>query len=69
MMLILEEQQKYIQSFINNNTYHPINPDADATYQTVNSFSSDKCFIYFISVHMVRITFNEISTTLSVQFW
>ena len=49
MMLILEEQQKYIQSFINNNTYHPINPDADATYQTVNSFSSDKCFIYFIS--------------------
>ena len=23
--------------------------DTDATYQTVNLFSSDKCFIYFIS--------------------
>ena len=26
-----------------------MNPDADVTYQTVNLFSSDKCFIYFIS--------------------
>ena len=49
MRLILEEQQKYLQSFINNATYHPMNPDADVTYQTVNLFSSDKCFIYFIS--------------------
>ena len=48
MRLILEEQQKYLQSFINNATYHPMNPDADVTYQTVNLFSSDKCFIYFI---------------------
>ena len=56
MRLILEEQQKYLQSFINNATYHPMNPDADVTYQTVNLFSSDKCFIYFISdvPHYIR---------------
>ena len=47
--VILKEQQKYLQSFINNSTYHPINHDADVTYQTVNLFISDKCFIYFIS--------------------
>ena len=43
-------------SFINNATYHPMNPDADVTYQTVNLFSSDKCFIYFISdvPHYIR---------------
>ena len=44
MRLILEELQKHLQSFINNATYHPMNPDADVTYQTVNLFSSDKCF-------------------------
>ena len=33
----------------NNATYHPMNPDSDVTYQKVNLFSSDKCFIYFIS--------------------
>ena len=49
MKLIFEEQQKYLQSFINNTTYHPMKPDADVTYQTVNLFSSGKCFIYFIS--------------------
>ena len=48
-MLILKEQQKYLQFFIHNATYHSMNPDADVTYQTVNLFSSDKCFIYFIS--------------------
>ena len=48
MKLILEEQQKYLQPFINNATYHPMNPDA-VTYQTVNLFRSDKCFICFIS--------------------
>ena len=48
MRLILEEQQKYLQSFTNNDTYHPMNPDADVTYQTVNLFSSEKCFIYVI---------------------
>ena len=56
MRLILEEQQKYLQSFINNATYFPMNPDADVTYQTVNLFSSDKCFIFFISdcPHYIR---------------
>ena len=49
MRLILEEQQKYLQSFINNATYHSIDSDADVTYQTFNLFSSDKFFIYFIS--------------------
>ena len=47
--------------------YHPMNPDADVTYQTVNLFSSDKCFISFISD--VPHTFNEISTALPIQFW
>ena len=67
MRLILEEQQKYLQSFINNVTYHPMNPDADDTYQTVNLFSSDKCFIYFISdvPHYIRWNqHNTICTTL-----
>ena len=49
MRLILEEQRKCLQSFINNGPYHPMNPNADATYQTVNLFSFDKCFICFIS--------------------
>ena len=49
MRLILEEQQKYLQSFINNATYHSMNTDADVTYETANLFSSDKCFIYFIT--------------------
>ena len=49
MRLILEEQQKYLQSFINNVTYHPMSPDADVTYQTVDLFSSENCFIYFTS--------------------
>ena len=48
-----EEQQKYLQYLQysqNNATYRSImNADTDATYQTVNLFSSDKCFIYFIS--------------------
>ena len=51
----------------NNVTYHPMNPDTDVAYQTVNLFSSDKCLIYFISD--VPHTFDEISTTLSIQFW
>ena len=56
MRLILEEQQKYLQSFIDNTAYHPINPDADVPYQRVNLFSSDKCFICFISdcPHYIR---------------
>ena len=56
MRLILEEKQKYILPVINNATYHSMSPDADVTYQTVNFFSSDKCFIYFISdvQHYIR---------------
>ena len=34
MRLILDVQQKYLESFVNNVTYHPMNPDADAIYQT-----------------------------------
>ena len=49
MRLSWEEQQKYLQSSQNNATYHPMNPDTDVTYQTVNLFSSDKFFICFIS--------------------
>ena len=47
MSLILEEQQKYLLSFISNATYHRINPDGDVTYQAVNLFSSDK-FLYLL---------------------
>ena len=67
MRLFWEEQQKYLQSSQNNATYHPMNPDTDVTYQTVNLFSSDKCFVYFISD--VPHAFDEISTILSIQFW
>ena len=45
MRLILEEQQKYLQSFINKAAYHPMNPDADVTYQAVNLFSSDRVYL------------------------
>ena len=44
-----ESCQNSKKSFVNNATYHPMNPDADVTYQTVNLFSSDKYFICFIS--------------------
>ena len=66
MRLFWEEQQKYLQSSQNNATScHPMNTDTDVTYQTVNLFSSGKCFIYFISD--VPHTFDKISTTLSIQ--
>ena len=58
---------KYLQCFINNATYHPMNPDADVIYQTVNLFSSDKCLS--TSFLMFHITIDQISTTLSAQFW
>ena len=69
MRLILEEQQKYLQSFINNATYHPMNPDADVTYQTVNLFSSDKYFIYFISdvPHYIRSNQHNTVCTILVK--
>ena len=59
MRLILEEQQKYLQSFVNNATYHPMNLDADVTYQTVDFFSSGKCFIYFISDEVDKTYYNR----------
>ena len=69
MRSILEEQQKYLQSFINNAIYHPMNPDADVTHQTVNLFSSDKCFIYFISdvPHYIRSNQHNTVCTILVK--
>ena len=69
MRLILEEQQKYLQSFINNATYHPMKLDADVTYQTVNLFSSDKCFICFISdvPHYIRSNQHNTVCTILVK--
>ena len=66
MRLILEEQQKYLQSFINNATYHSMNPDADITYQAVNLFSSDKCFIYFICDVQHYIRSNQHNTVCTI---
>ena len=66
MRLILEEQQKYLQSFINNATYHLMNPDVDAIYPAVNLFSSDKCFIYFISDVLYYIRWNQHNTVCTI---
>ena len=66
MKLILEEQQKYRQSFINNATYHPMKPDADFTYLTVNLFSSEKSFIYFISDVQHYIWWNQHSAVCTI---
>ena len=66
MRLILEEQQKYLQSFINNVTYHLMNPDADVTYQIVKLFSSNKCFIYFISDVPHYIRWNQHNTVCTI---
>ena len=60
MRLILKEQLKYLQSFINNATYHPMNSIADITYQTVNLVSSGKYFICFISDYPHYIWWNFI---------
>ena len=49
MKIFSEEQQKCQQSSQNNATYHPMNPDTNVTYKRVNTFSSDKCSICFIS--------------------
>ena len=67
MRLILEKQQKYLQSFINNATYHSMSPDADVTYQTVNLFSSGKCFIYFISDAQHYIRSNQHNEVCKIQ--
>ena len=67
MKLILEKQQKYLQSFINNATYHSMSPDAYVTYQTVNLFSSGKCFIYFISDAQHYIRSNQHNEVCKIQ--
>ena len=56
MRLILEEQQKYLQSFINNATYHPMNTNADVTYQTVNLFWQMFHLLYFwlFTLHLMK---------------
>ena len=43
-----------------------MNPDADVTHQTVNLFSSDKCFIYFISDVPHNIRWNQHNTVCTV---
>ena len=67
MRLYSEEQQKYLQSFQNNAKYRPINPDTmlhikKSIYLVLKIFLST-AFLMF------HITFDEISTTLSIQFW
>ena len=46
-----------------------MNPDADVTHQTVNLFSSDKCFIYFISdvQHYIRSNQHNTACTILVK--
>ena len=66
MRLFWEEQQKYLQFSQNNATYHPMNLDNDVTYQTINLFSSDKCFIYFISDVQHYIRSNQHTTLCTI---
>ena len=65
--LLWEEQQKHLQSSQNNATYHPMKPDTDVTYQTVNFFCFDKCFVYFIP-DVFHIIFEEISSRPPIQY-
>ena len=52
--------------FISNVTYHPMNPDVDVKYQTVNLFSPDKCFIYLISDVPNHIRWNQHNTVCTI---
>ena len=54
------------QSFINSVAYHPMNPDADVTYQRINLFSPEKCFIYFIYDVPHYIRWNQHNTVCTV---
>ena len=63
MRLFWEEQQKYLQSSENNATCHPVNI---VTYRTVNLFSSDKCFIYFIPDVPHNIWWNRQNTVYKI---
>ena len=60
MRLFWGEEQKYLQSQ-NNATYNPMNPDTDVYIYLTNVLST--------SFLMFRITFDEISTKLSIQIW
>ena len=62
MRLILEEQQKYLQPFINNATYHIMMLHIRQSIYLVLTNVSSASFLN------VRITFDEISTALSVKF-
>ena len=80
MRLILEEQNKVGKTFVRtkeidclicniNIRVHPMNPDVNVAYQTVNFFSSDKCFTYFISdaPHYIRWNQHNIVCTILVK--
>ena len=43
-----------------------MNPNVDAIYQTVSLFSSDKCFIYFISDVLYYIRWNQHNTVCTI---
>ena len=43
-----------------------MNPDPDITYQTLNLFSSDKCFICFISDVLHYIQQNQCNTVCTI---
>ena len=63
MRLTLEEQQKYLQSFINNAIYYPKNPILtlhirESIYLVLTNALSTSFLIF-------HITFDEISTILS----
>ena len=44
-----------------------MNHDGDVAYQTLNLFSSDKCFIYFISDVRHYIRSNQHNTVCTIQ--
>ena len=49
----------------NANSFYAVS-DADVTYQTVNLFSFDKCFIYFISDVLHYIPWNQYNTVWTI---
>ena len=63
LRLFWEEQQKYLQSSQNKDTYHSMNSDSDVTYQTVNLFGSDKCLIFLVSDVPHYIWWNQNNTS------
>ena len=65
----MEDSKKIYKYFINNGTYHLMNPNADVTYHTVNLFSSNKCFTYLISdvPHYIRLNQHNTVCTILVK--